>query len=309
MDSLVLFLQLLILLALMATGFIVYKIGIVDDHTHSKLSSLIVWVLNPSLMISGVIGKVADFSGKIILQNVAMVSVFYFSLFIIGFVFSFLVKADKKTSYFYKMELLFPNVGFMGVPLVRQLFGPEYVVLVAFYLVGFNVLSYTYGVNLAAKYGGSTQKFNPKKLINPGTVASLTAILIFALKLNVPGPIVSFVDYLGNTSITISMMIIGISLAKVDWKNGFKNVKYYIFLVADMIVIPMILILLSRILPFDANVLGVFSIMCLMPVASTTCMFAQEYGGDATECAKIISLTTICTCITAPLVVYITSLI
>lgn len=309
MNSVILFLQLLVLLALMTTGFITYKVGFIDDHTHSKLSSLIVWVLNPSLMISGVIGKTVDFAGEIILQNVIMVSAFYFLLFIAGFIFSFIMRADKRTSYFYKMELLFPNVGFMGVPLVRQLFGPEYVVLVAFYLVAFNVISYTYGVNLAAKYGGSTSKISPKKLINPGTIASVAAIVIFALNINVPGPIVTFVDYLGNTSITISMMIIGVSLAKVNWKNDFKDKKYYIFLVTDMIIVPSILIALSKLLPFDSNVVGVFSIMCVMPVASTTCMFAKEYGDDGAECAKLISLTTVATCITAPLVIFLTSLI
>lgn len=309
MSSVILFLQLLVLLALMLTGFTVYKCGIIDDHTHSKLSSLVVWVLNPSLMISGVIGKDINYSSTVVTQNIIMVSFFYFALFVTGFIFTLLAKTGKKDSYLYKLVFLFPNVGFMGVPLVKEMFGSEYIVLVAFYLVTFNIISYTYGISISAKYGGNDEKFKFKRLLNPGTVCSITAIIIFALDLNVPEPVVKYVDYLGTTSITISMIIIGISLAKVNWRHDFKSLKYYIFLVCDMIIVPIILITLSKLTGFDSAVLGIFSIMCCMPVASTTCMFTQEYAGDGTECAKLISLTTVATCISAPIVIFITSFI
>lgn len=36
-----------------------------------------------------------------------------------------------------------------------------------------------------------------------------------------------------------------------------------------------------------------------------TCMMAEEYGGDGSECAKIITITTLCTIVTASLVILI----
>lgn len=305
MSSAILFQQLLVLLALMITGFIAYKTNLLDDHTYGKLSSFMVWILNPFLMISGVIGKDGAVSFTLVWQNIVMVFALYGMLFIIGFVYIGILRYKGRDSYLYRMELLFPNVGFMGVPLVKEMFGSEYIVLVAFYMLAFNVLVYTYGVHLSSQMGGQKVAFNLKKLINPGTITAIMAILIFALKLNVPTPIATYVDYLGNTAIALSMIIIGMSLAKVDWKSGFNNKNYYIFLLADMIIIPVIMVLLSKLVPFDKNVVGVFQILACMPVASMTCMFAQEYGKDGSECAKLIAMTTVITVITAPLVILI----
>lgn len=305
MSSTILFQQLLVLMALMFTGFFAYKAKLVDDHTNSKLSSLMVWVLNPALMISGVIGKDNPLSNRMILENIIMVFVLYTSMFLIGFIYIFVFRIKGNKSYLYRMEFLFPNVGFMGIPLVKELFGPQYIVLVAFYTLAFNVICYTYGVHLASRLGGKKEPFNPGRLISPGVVTALVSIAIFALHLNVPAPIVSYVDYLGYAAIAFSMLIIGISLAKVDWKTAFAKMEYILFLIADMIVIPLIIVYLSRFLPFDTIIVRIFQIMVCMPVASMTCMFAQEYGGDGTECAKLIAMSTVLTVITAPLVIFI----
>lgn len=303
MNSGILFQQLLILMALMVTGFIAYKTNLIDDHTHSHLSSFMVWVLNPAMMISGVIGKNDSISSGFIFQNILMVGLMYGSLFLTGFVYIAILRYKGAKGYLYRFVTLFPNVGFMGVPLVKEMFGNEYVVYVAFYMLAFNILCYTYGIHVSARLGGNTQKFDPKKLVSPGMVTAICSILIFFLHLELPAPVVSFVDYLGTSCIAFSMLIIGASLAKFRWKEAFGSKDYYIFTLVKMILIPVVYVWLSRFLPFDSVVIGVFRIMICMPVASMTCMFAQEYGGDGSECAKIISLTTLVTVVTAPLVI------
>lgn len=309
MNGIVLLNQLLVLLALMATGFIAYKTNLLDDKAHAKLSSFLIWVLNPILLLDGVIGKDKTVSGTLLWQNVVLVSLLYLCFFLLGFVYIFFFKCKGKEAYMYRMIVLFPNVGFMGIPLVKELFGSEYIVLVAFYMFAFNVLCYTYGVRLAQKMGGTKEKINLKKLINPGTVGSVLAILIFFLHIPIPGPAVSYLDYMGDTTIAISMIVVGISLAQVDWKVGFNSPKYYIFLLVDMFVFPLILVLLSKLLPFDENVLGVFKIMACMPVGSLTCMISKEYGGDGNEVAKYIALSTLTTVISAPVVIWVSSLL
>ncbi len=305
MDSFILFEQLLVLLALMLTGFTAYKTKLIDDHTYGHLSSLMVWILNPFLMISGVIGKNSSIPGKMIIENIITVCLFYGILFIIGLIYAAVMRNKGNESYLNRFMILFPNVGFMGVPLVKAVFGSEYIVLVAFYMLAFNLLCYSYGIYLAARGGGNREKFNPRKLISPGSVTAILSIVIFAFHINVPAPVASYVEYLGNTSISLSMIIIGVFLARMDWKTAFAKKKYFIFVIADMIIIPVIFVFLSRFLPFDDTVISIGRIMLCMPVASMTCMFSQEYGGDGSECAKIIALTTVCTVFTAPLVIWI----
>lgn len=290
-------------MALMFTGFIAYKTKLIDDHTQSHLSSLMVWILNPFMMISGVIGKNDSISSEYIFQNILMVGIMYGFLFLTGFVYMAIMRYKGEISYLYRLVMLFPNVGFMGVPLVKEMFGNEYVVYVAFYMLAFNVICYTYGIHLSARLGGNKEKFNWKNLISPGIFTSILSILIFFLHLELPAPVTSFVNYLGTSCIAFSMIIIGTNLAKTGWKSAFGKKDYYIFTVVKMLLIPLAYVFFSRYLPFDKNVIGVFQIMICMPVASMTCMFAEEYGGDGSECAKIISLTTLVTVVTAPLVI------
>lgn len=307
MNSLVLFEQLLVLLALMFTGFISYKTKLVDDATNRHLSSFMVWVLNPFLMLSGVLGKDSNISGELVMQNLIMVGVLYLALFLFGFLYVWIFRLKGKQGYLYRLSMQFSNVGFMGVPLVKEIFGAQYIIYVAFYLLAFNVICYSYGVYLASSMGENKEKFQWKKLLSPGTFSSVIAILIFVFHISVPAPIETFVNYLGDTSIAMSMIIIGISLAQMDWKSAFSKKEYYIFSFVRMFLIPLVLVYFSNFLPFDKTVIGVYQIMICMPVASMTCMLSQEYSGDGSEAAKIISITTILTVISAPLIILLTS--
>ncbi len=303
MSSIVLFKQLMVLLALMITGFIAYKTDIVDDHTYSHLSTFMVWILNPFLVISGVIGKNLDISKEILIQNVIMVTMLFVAFFLIGFAYITILGIKGNESYLYRMMILFPNAGFMGIPLVREIFGPQYIVLVAFYMLGFNLISYSYGIHLASRYGGNREKFNPKNLIQPGTITALIAIVIFSLQIELPQPVVSYIDFMGNTCITLSMIIIGVALGQMNWKEAFAKKDYYIFTLTRMFIIPIIMILVGKCLHFNPYVFGVFEIMCCMPVASMCCMFTKEYAGDGNEAAKVIAITTVLTVVSAPIVV------
>ncbi|MBR4569930.1 MAG: AEC family transporter, partial [Candidatus Riflebacteria bacterium] len=77
MNYWILFEQLLVLLAMMATGYAAYSLRIIDDKGYIQLSSLVVRILNPFLMISGVLGKRIAFSSNEIGQNIILVCVLY----------------------------------------------------------------------------------------------------------------------------------------------------------------------------------------------------------------------------------------
>ena len=189
MNYSILFEQLLVLLAMMATGYVAYSVSIIDDKGYTQLSSLVVRILNPFLMISGVLGKRIAFSSEEIGQNIILVFALYTILFLLGFLYVRFIRCENKRSYLLRMLILLPNVGFMGSPLVKEILGTEYIVLVAFYILGFNLIAYTYGIHLSAKYGGKTAKFTLKSVFNPGIICAFLAIIIFAYNIVLPTPI------------------------------------------------------------------------------------------------------------------------
>ena len=308
MNYLILFEQLLVLLTMMAIGYAAYSLRIIDDKGYSQLSSLVVRILNPFLMISGVLGKRIAFSSNEIGQNIILVCVLYSILLLLGFLYVRLIRCSTNRAYLLRMLILLPNVGFMGIPLVKEILGTGYIVLVAFYILGFNIIAYTYGIYLSAKYGGKNAKLSLKNYLNPGVICAVLAIIIFAYNIVLPAPVASCINYLGESCIVLSMIVVGAFLAKTNIKTVFFKKENLLFVFVFMFLVPLIMVILSKRIPFNANIAAVFGIMACMPVGSATCMFAQEYGGDGTEAAHIVASTTISTVITAPLVFYLANL-
>ena len=68
-----------------------------------------------------------------------------------------------------------------------------------------------------------------KRIFNVGVLASITAILIFMFQISVPAPVVTFFDYMGNATIPLSMILIGVSIAKADMYPKYYGVKKHPF--------------------------------------------------------------------------------
>ena len=287
---------------MMLVGYIAFNRKIIDNNGYNQLSALVVRVLNPFLMISGVSGKRIGFSTTIINQNIVLVCLLYFLLFLVGFAYIKIINCKDNRSFLYRMLILLPNVGFMGIPLVKEMLGTEYIVLVAFYILGFNLIAYTYGVYLSSRFGGKTTKLNLKSLINIGTISAFLSIIIFAFNIKLPSPIASFVNYMGESCILLSMIVVGAFLAKTGIYQLFLKKENIVFVTIIKLIVPFFMILIAKNLPYDSKIIGVFMIMACMPVGSATCMFAQEYGDDGTEAAQLVAATTIATVLTAPIV-------
>ena len=218
------------------------------------------------------------------------------------------VKKDERNIY--AVMLIFSNLGFMGIPIIEELYGRGAIFYVALYTLVYNILFYTYGIYLFEKeramQTGEKAKitFHWKKMINPGMVACLVALLIFAFQLKAPAPAVSFVEYLGNAAIPLSMIITGVSLAKMPLIEVFKDIKMYQFTFLKMLVIPVIAAFVIRLFHLDPVISGIMVLMFGMPNGSMAVMMAIDYGLDSSICSRGIVLTTLLSIITLPIVAY-----
>lgn len=304
MSIKIIFEQMLVLFFMMMTGFVCYKKHFVDDNGYKNISSIIVNILNPLLIVSGVLNKEAVYSGKIIGENILLVGVLFLILIIVSLIYIKLTRIPKKQASSYRLMLIFSNLGFMGIPLVSEVYGAKAIIFVAFYILGYNILIYTYGIYLASKDNEEiSSHFEWKKLFNPGVAACVVAIILFAFKITVPKFIGSFVNYMGNASVPFSMMAIGISLANAKLKDVFMNARLLFFAAAKMLIIPIICILIMKNFGFDSEAFGIFALMLSMPVGSIVTLIETEYGGkDSSISSSGIALTTVLSMITIPIV-------
>lgn len=304
MSITIIFEQMLVLFFMMVTGFICYKKHFVNDNGYKNISSIIVNILNPLLIISGVLNKKTAYSKKIIGENILLVVILFIMLIILSLVYIKLTKPPEKEASSYRLMMLFSNLGFMGIPLVSNVYGEKAIIFVAFYILGYNILIYTYGIYLASKDNeAASVHFQFKELINPGIIACIVAIIIFVFKITVPSFVGSFVNYMGNASIPLSMIAIGVSLANTNFKDVFTNVRLLFFAVTKMLIIPIICILIMKNFGFDSEALGIFVLMLSMPVGSIVSLMESEYGRkDSSISSSGIALTTLLSIVTIPIV-------
>lgn len=295
--------QMLVLLVMMLIGYLVFRIGWLDANACSKMSKIVVNVLNPCLMVYGVLGKEARLDGSMLGQTLLLVAVYFSILVLLSGPVASLLRVKSGHYNLYKLMLIFSNVGFMGIPVISSIYGKESILLVAFYNLGYNLLLYTYGIYLAEK--GSRSAGNGiqwKKLFNTGVLSCVAAIAIFAFGVTMPESVCTFFDYVGNAAVPLSMILIGASVAQGGKKEFFLDKKMYAFMAVKMLAIPVVAALLLRFLPWPAMVEGVFILMLAMPVGSIVVMLAAEGGNDAIECTKGSILTTLASVLTIPIV-------
>ena len=302
MKALLLFQQMLVLFAMMMTGFLAYRRNWVDRHGGQKITTLVVRVFNPLMILSSVMSRRSPDAGTLLTQDLVLSVLYFIFLILCGLLYGRIRRFDKSEASKNQLLLVFSNLGFMGIPVVRGVFGPEYVIYIVIYLFIFNVLAYTYGIYLAMRMSNVRHSFSPELLLNTGFLSCILAIVLFILQIELPDPVISFCSYMGDTAVPLSMIVIGISLAQSSLKDLFADKETYLFLLFKMILVPITGVLLFRLLPFEKEVFDIFTLMVSMPCAAIGGMFAQEYANRGDECNRIILLTTVAAVVTIPLV-------
>lgn len=309
----------IVLFGMMATGFFCYKKDWMDDSAASKLSRVVVNIFNPLLVINGVLGQSGSADGGRIRENLMMVVAYFAILILFGYLIVALLRPKKTERTVYRLMSAFSNVGFMGIPVTKCVLGDEAVVYVAFYILVYNLLLYTFGMVLtgkaaaengvvedatvsAAADGDRGLKKVLKQMMNPGVAASLIAIIIFGAGIEVPGFVADFFDYMGNATVPLSMFLIGVTVAQADVKSMLGDVRTYLYIVLRMLALPILLIVLMKRLPIDPVVFGVFIIEIGMPVGGIVTIMTKESGADADCCTRGTVLSTMASILTIPVI-------
>ncbi len=310
MDIQIILQQMLMLFAMMMTGYFIWKKGWFDENAYQRLSKVVVNILNPMLVVNGVMGKDSTGDKSLLLQNLGFVALFFILLSLASFVLIWILRPEKSQRSLYRLMAIFPNVGFMGIPVISSIYGAGCIIYIVFYMLGYNLLLYTYGLFLAKKaaedagtlLAGTNAQKQWKRMVNPGVVFSLVAVGIFLLNLSVPAPVVNFCDYMGNATIPLSMLLIGMSIAKADIKSIFSDGRIYGFTIIKMVALPIAAILLLKSFKADPVIFGVFALELSMPVGNIVTLIAKEYGADEAACTNGIVLSTLASIFTIPIV-------
>lgn len=298
----IVFQQMIVLFAMILCGVLAYQKNWIDYHGYQKLATLLVNVLNPMLSFTAFVDTKLGID-DLIIENLILIGLFYLFLIMMAFLYVRMLRIKGNRNKAYQLMMILPNVGFIGIPLTRAILGNEYVIYVIFYGLIYSFIAYTYGIYLSMAMSEEKKTYNWKQMMNVGTLSSVVVIVLFACKVHLPAPVLTFCDYMGNAAIPVSMIMVGISISQMNIKE-FLDKENVIYVFSRMIIVPLIGILIFKHFHFDSNLLYVFCMMISMPVGSMTGALAEEYGHCGDFCNRMIAFTTAFSVITVPLLAF-----
>lgn len=291
--------QMGILFVYMMIGYVACKKEYFDQEFGKKLSWLVVNVANPMLAISAVVNNEEQIAKKDFYVTVLLAICFYAFFLILAQILPRLIGVQKSDIGVYKMMTTFNNIGFMGFPVIAAAYGNGALIYAVPFSIMFNILCYTWGIQTLC---GGGEKGNWKRIINIGTISGIISIVLFFMQIPVPKMICSLSAGLSNLTGPLSMLVIGISIAAMELKDLFTDVKLLKFALIKLLAVPVAAMLLVCQVIDNRLICEVFLVMMATPAASMCAMLFQQYGGDYELAAKGVALTTILSVVTMPIV-------
>lgn len=291
--------QMGILFVYMMIGYVACKKEYFDQEFGKKLSWLVVNVANPMLAISAVVNNEEQIAKKEFYVTVLLAICFYAFFLILAQILPRLIGVQNSDIGVYKMMTTFNNIGFMGFPVIAAAYGNGALIYAVPFSIMFNILCYTWGIQTLC---GGGEKGNWKRIINIGTISGIISIVLFFMQIPVPKMICSLSAGLSNLTGPLSMLVIGISIAAMELKDLFTDVKLLKFALIKLLAVPVAAMLLVCQVIDNRLICEVFLVMMATPAASMCAMMTQQYGGDYELAAKGVALTTILSVVTMPIV-------
>ena len=291
MDIMVVFQTMLKLFLLLVLGFVLFKCHIFDEYTNKKISALIVNVASPMLIISSIAGVEGNDKSIVFLMIGAGI-LMYIGFIILGKIINRIFPFPKKDWPVYECMVVFANTGFMGYPVLLDVFGQEAVFYASLIHMAFNFFVYTYAIMCLTKSDDSKFKLNFKQLLTPGIVLIFIGILIYLFDMQLPSVLMDTINSVGSLTAPLSMMMIGSSLAVYPIKDSFTDWRSYVFAFVRLIIVPFMTMIVCRLLHINPYYANITIITNAMPVGSMVLMLATQYNANVKIVTRNIVVST-----------------
>ena len=296
--------QMIVFFILMAVGYLCRELGYLNDTASKSLSAIIVNITNPMMIISSAINAERIGDGKVLASALATAVIVHIFLILLSYFVPRLLRADQADYGIYRVMTIFSNLGFLGMPIVRSVYGDIAVLYAAIFTIPYNVLIYTYGIDeIRGRTGqGGLHPEAVKKILNVGVIAAVIGVAIYLGDVTVPSFLSESIDYLGDITAPLTMLVIGDSLARMDIRKLFTNRALLLFSAVKLLAVPLIGICVLRFMPLDSVLKGTSMILMAVPVGSMTAMFAQQYDSNYELASQGVALTTLLAVLTLPVI-------
>ena len=296
------------IIAIIVLGYILQVKGWFGDAFGPNLSRLIMNVALPASIFVSVmkyltLDKLISLSGGLLYTFVA---------FILGYIVAYIAVVVFKVRPGRRGTMIntFVNANtiFIGLPLNVALFGDQALPYFLIYYITNTISTWTLGVYLMtsdSKSGQSKEatKFDWKKLLPAPLVGFLVALLFLILRISIPDFATNTLTYVGNIVTPLSLIYIGIVLAKAGLNTIAFDKDTIVTLVGRFILAPLIMLLVLKF--FAPNMataeFKTFMIQSATPALAVLPILANQGKGDVEFSTNVVTLSTVLFIVVIPI--------
>ena len=294
--------KIIVLFIAMIAGFIAKKGKVINKENTKALSSLLVYITNPCLIIYSMQFDY-DRQTLIVAGLVFVLSVVIHSVLALSSALIFKGVKNKKTRTVYSYALTYNNCGYMGYPIMMSIFGNDVGLFYGvIFVTAFNLFAWTHGLIVMS----NSTKIPWNKLVkNPALISVFISIVLFVGKIRLPSTVTDGLSLVGDMTFPLSMIIIGSLLADMKLLAILKEKRLYLFSLLSLVATPLVMIFFAYILKLPEYLAIIGITMCAAPAAANTAVTAEVYDNDSALAARIVGMTTLFCLITMPFMLWI----
>ena len=288
--------QVSIIAILIAIGYFLAKKEIFTPKTGQQLSYLLINFVTPMLILDSF---QIDYTPEK-LHSLLFAFFLAFLSYAVMIAFSFLYCGKKPEALVDRLSLMFPNVGFMGLPLIAGMYGDTGVFYASIMVITFNVMFWTYGITVIQ---GSFSAKNLKKILfSPTILAVVLGLIFFLFQFRLPEPLCSVSKHLANLNTPLAMIVAGICISQSNLLSLFKNRKLYKLLVGKLLLAPLLVAAVYLLLPGDPMVKEILVVQVGCPTAALVGITLLQQNMDNRTATEYFAMTTLVSMVTIPII-------
>ena len=280
---------------MMAVGFVVYRIGLVDEPGSRSLTNFAVYVSMPAVILRTLAGtfdahklQVAGISAAItlVLLAVCMACV--------------RVAYGARGDGIAKAGVVVSNMGFIGVPLTQAVVGEDFVFYISVSMAVQTVVIWTYSAYVITR---DASVLDAKRIAtNPAILAIALGFALFLLSVDLTGVPGALVDGMADMNTGLAMAVLGIYLAQADIAGLVRDLSIYKACLLRLVVTPALSILVLAAAPVEPAVKVTLLIGFICPCGTTAATLCQIFGkGDYRYAAGMVAMSTLLSVAAMPL--------
>ncbi len=291
--------QLVKMFFILLLAFLCYRIGLVNQEGNKSISNLLLMIVNPVLIITVYQTEYDPGLVQGLLLSFLAAALTHVLGIVVSTVF---IRSGSGADYsIERFSAMYSNCGFIGIPLIGSVLGDTGVFYLSAYMTMFNLFTWTHGVILMEKK--CSLKNLVHGLLSPMFIATLAAIALFFLRIEIPSVLLDSMDYIADMNTPLAMMVAGFSVAQADILKMCRNLRLYYVSTVKLVLFPLCTIPLFLVLRLPQEVSMTILIAAACPTATTGTMMAIRYRQNYTYASEIFALSTVLSVATMPVVV------